>query len=221
MADDVNGPQVIWQRHGRLVQSYGLPSPRQGRPGSRRGGVRVVRRGDGRPHRRRATTPTPDAADPGGRHAPRDARAHGARREPRAGHRPLVVRRPPRARHGAVQPVPQHHRAGVRRHAARSCAPRPGTHVEEAYMDVFAFDARAGRPTRRATKPFDVDAAARRRPAVRPRAQPGRRQLRAHPARAAPARASRTSRCRRPRSAALVNLHRTLEEYLGIGPEDG
>ena len=33
MADDVNGPQVIWPRHGRLVQSYGLPSPRQGRPG--------------------------------------------------------------------------------------------------------------------------------------------------------------------------------------------
>ena len=33
MADDVNGPQVIWHRHGRLVQSYGLPSPRQGRPG--------------------------------------------------------------------------------------------------------------------------------------------------------------------------------------------
>ena len=32
MADDVNGPQVIWPRHGRLVQSYGLPSPRQGRP---------------------------------------------------------------------------------------------------------------------------------------------------------------------------------------------
>ena len=31
MADDVNGPQVIWRRHGRLVQSYGLPSPRQGR----------------------------------------------------------------------------------------------------------------------------------------------------------------------------------------------
>src|SRR5207244_1126212 len=33
MADDVNGPQVIWPRHGRLVQSYGLPSPRQRRPG--------------------------------------------------------------------------------------------------------------------------------------------------------------------------------------------
>src|SRR5436190_1252624 len=34
MADDVNGPQVIWPRHGRLVQSYGLPSPRQGRSAS-------------------------------------------------------------------------------------------------------------------------------------------------------------------------------------------
>jgi phenylpropionate dioxygenase-like ring-hydroxylating dioxygenase large terminal subunit len=28
MCDDVNGPQVVWRRAGRLVQSYGLPSPR-------------------------------------------------------------------------------------------------------------------------------------------------------------------------------------------------
>jgi choline monooxygenase len=28
MCDDVNGPQHIWDRHGRLVQSYGVPSPR-------------------------------------------------------------------------------------------------------------------------------------------------------------------------------------------------
>jgi phenylpropionate dioxygenase-like ring-hydroxylating dioxygenase large terminal subunit len=28
MCDDVNGPQVTWQRHGKLEQSYGLPSPR-------------------------------------------------------------------------------------------------------------------------------------------------------------------------------------------------
>jgi choline monooxygenase len=28
MCDDVNGPQVIWHRHGKLEQSYGLPSPR-------------------------------------------------------------------------------------------------------------------------------------------------------------------------------------------------
>jgi choline monooxygenase len=28
MCDDVNGPQVVWKRHGKLEQSYGLPSPR-------------------------------------------------------------------------------------------------------------------------------------------------------------------------------------------------
>lgn len=28
MCDDVNGPQVVWDRHGKLVQSYGLASPR-------------------------------------------------------------------------------------------------------------------------------------------------------------------------------------------------
>jgi choline monooxygenase len=30
MADDVNGPQHVWEHAGRLVQSYGLPSPRLG-----------------------------------------------------------------------------------------------------------------------------------------------------------------------------------------------
>ena len=28
MCDDVNGPQQLWRRHGKLQQSYGLPSPR-------------------------------------------------------------------------------------------------------------------------------------------------------------------------------------------------
>lgn len=28
MCDDVNGPQVVWRRAGRLVQRYGIPSPR-------------------------------------------------------------------------------------------------------------------------------------------------------------------------------------------------
>ena len=28
MCDDVNGPQQVWHRHGKLEQSYGLPSPR-------------------------------------------------------------------------------------------------------------------------------------------------------------------------------------------------
>ncbi|HEV8296031.1 MAG TPA: aromatic ring-hydroxylating dioxygenase subunit alpha [Acidimicrobiales bacterium] len=28
MCDDINSPQEIWERHGRLVQPYGLPSPR-------------------------------------------------------------------------------------------------------------------------------------------------------------------------------------------------
>jgi choline monooxygenase len=30
MCDDVNGPQQVWARHGKLEQSYGLPSPRLG-----------------------------------------------------------------------------------------------------------------------------------------------------------------------------------------------
>ena len=97
---------------------------------------------------------------------------------------------------------------------------RPGTHVEEAYMDVFAFtrvqatrrrrarsrSTRCSRPTptrRSASCSTRTSATSRARSAVC--TSPG----------------SRTSRCRPPRSAGVVNLHRTLEEYLGIGPEDG
>jgi nitrite reductase/ring-hydroxylating ferredoxin subunit len=37
MCDDVNGPQRVWDRHGKLQQSYGLPSPRlRDRPGDQR-----------------------------------------------------------------------------------------------------------------------------------------------------------------------------------------
>lgn len=31
MTDDVHGPQIVWGRHGRLIQPYGLSSPRLGR----------------------------------------------------------------------------------------------------------------------------------------------------------------------------------------------
>ena len=100
---------------------------------------------------------------------------------------------------------------------------RPGTHVEEAYMDVFAFtrvqsadDAPTCHARSRSTSllppdadpPFglvlnqDVGNFARTQRGLH---QPGLTHLTVSP----------TEECR------IVNLHRTLEEYLGIGPEDG
>ena len=121
MADDVNGPQAIWPRHGRLVQSYGLPSPRQGRAaGDDDVFASFVEVMGGRIGVDDHAAPMPPI--PEGRPAP-DAGADGARREPRPGRRPLVVQRPPRTRHGAVQPVSEHHRARVRRHAVGGACP--------------------------------------------------------------------------------------------------
>jgi len=96
---------------------------------------------------------------------------------------------------------------------------RPGTHVEEAYMDMFAFTRVQSADAPR-TKPIDAllppdmdppfglvisqdcDNFARTQRGLH---QPGLTHLTVSP----------TEECR------LVNLHRTLEEYLGIGPEDG
>ena len=51
MCDDVNSPQAIWEHSGRLVQPYGLPSPRLAPDARRSAGVGRVRRGHGRTHR--------------------------------------------------------------------------------------------------------------------------------------------------------------------------
>jgi hypothetical protein len=102
---------------------------------------------------------------------------------------------------------------------------RPGTHVEEAYMDMFAFtrvqtDPSAEPADRPRTKPIDFELPADADPPFglvinqdvgnfartqRGLHQPGLTHLTVSP----------TEECR------LVNLHRTLEECMGIGPEDG
>jgi choline monooxygenase len=96
---------------------------------------------------------------------------------------------------------------------------RPGTHAEEAYMDMFAF-ARVQAVETRRSKPVDFELPADAEPPFglvinqdvhnfartqRGLHQPGFTHLTVSP----------TEECR------LVNLHRTLEEFLGIGPEDG
>ncbi len=100
---------------------------------------------------------------------------------------------------------------------------RPGTHVEEASMDVFAFtrvQSTAASSDGPRAKPFDAD--------LPPDADPpfglvlnqdvgnfARTQRGLHQPGLTHITVSPTEECR------IVNLHRTLEEHLGIGPEDG
>ncbi len=161
---------------------------------------------------------TPDAAHPGGRHAPRDAGAHGARRE--------------RAQGIDLSSYSDHHVLDMEQYnlfpnitvlvfadMLSVVRARPGTHVEEAYMDVFAFTRVQSTDTPR-TKPFDAE--------LPPDADPpfglvlnqdvgnfARTQRGLHQPGFTHLTVSPTEECR------VVNLHRTLEEHLGIGPEDG
>jgi choline monooxygenase len=217
MADDVNGPQVIWPRHGRLVQSYGLPSPRQGRPGSDEevfaSFVEVM---GGRIGIEDDTTPMP--AIPAG----------GTLRGMLAD----MVRDVNRAKGIDLSSFNDHHVLDMEQYnlfpnitvlvfadMLSVVRARPGTHVEEAFMDVFAFTRVQSADTPHA-KPFDA--------LLPPDAEPpfglvlnqdvgnfARTQRGLHQPGLTHLTVSPTEECR------LVNLHRTLEEHLGIGPEDG
>ena len=50
--DDVNGPQRLWQHHGKLEQRYGLPSPRFREPPEVDDRVELLRRDHGGADRR-------------------------------------------------------------------------------------------------------------------------------------------------------------------------
>jgi choline monooxygenase len=217
MADDVNGPQVIWPRHGRLVQSYGLPSPRQRRPGGDEAVfASFVEVMGGRIGIEDHTTPMPAIPD------------GGTLREMLA----EMVRDVNRAKGIDLSSYRDHHVLDMEQYnlfpnvtvlvfadMLSVVRARPGTHVEEAFMDVFAFTRVQALDAPRA-KPFDA--------LLPPGAEPpfglvlnqdvgnfARTQRGLHQPGLTHLTVSPTEECR------LVNLHRTLEQYLGIGPEDG
>jgi ring hydroxylating enzyme alpha subunit len=222
MADDVNGPQAIWPRHGRLVQSYGLPSPRQGRPGSDEDvfasfvEVMGARIGVEDPASPMPTIPDGESL--------RDMLAR-------------MVRDVNLDQGIDLSSYSDHHVLDMEQYnlfpnitvlvfadMLSVVRARPGTHVEEAFMDVFAFT-RVQSPTDSPSevprsKPFDA--------LLPPEAEPpfgmvlnqdvgnfARTQRGLHQPGFTHLTVSPTEECR------VVNLHRTLEEYLGIGPEDG
>ncbi len=127
MCDDVNGPQHIWHRHGKLEQSYGLPSPRlRDRPSDQQVWDAFVEIMGVHVGQFRATRCRARARGRRGWHgAVCDRRG---RTGTRASERTRLVRDPHRgasARHAAVQPLPEPDRARVLRHGAgRALAPR-------------------------------------------------------------------------------------------------
>ena len=217
MADDVNGPQVIWPRHGRLVQSYGLPSPRQGRPGGDddvyASFIEVMGARIGVEDKASPMPPIPKGE------SLRDMLAR-------------MVRDVNLAKGIDLSSYDDHHVLDMEQYnlfpnitvlvfadMLSVVRARPGTHVEEAFMDVFAFARVQSDDTARA-KPFDA--------LLPPEADPpfgmvlnqdvgnfARTQRGLHQPGFTHLTVSPTEECR------VVNLHRTLEEYLGIGPEDG
>jgi len=216
MADDVNGPQAIWPRHGRLVQSYGLPSPRQGRAGGDEdvfaSFVEVM---GGRIGVNDHTAPMPPIPEG------QTLREMLAR----------MVREVNLAQGVDLSSYSDHHVLDMEQYnlfpnitvlvfadMLSVVRARPGTHVEEAYMDVFAFS-RVQAPETPRAKPFDA--------VLPPDADPpfglvlnqdvgnfARTQRGLHQPGFTHLTVSPTEECR------VVNLHRTLEEYLEIGPDD-
>jgi choline monooxygenase len=213
MADDVNGPQVLWDRHGRLVQSYGLPSPRQRRPGGDAdvfaSFVEVMggRIGVDDPH-------APAPAVPAGSNL-RAVLASMVRDVNREKGLDLSGYTDAQLLDMEQYNLFPNITVLVFADMLSVVRARPGNHVESASMDVFAFTRVQHDPPR--TKPFDATLAPDDDPPFglvlnqdvgnfartqRGLHQPGFTHLTVSP----------TEECR------VVNLHRNLERWLGIEP---
>jgi choline monooxygenase len=220
MCDDVNGPQQVWERHGKLRQSYGLSSPRlRERPEDQTVweafvevmGVRV-----GNAEQRDAG-PAPAVA-PGGT-------VRGAIAE-------MVRTRGIEAGHTWFGDLDDGHLLDMSQYnlfpnvtvlvfadMLQVVRARPGATPDDAYMDAFSFDRVAPDDPRPRSKPFDIDLPpdqelpiglilnqdyANFRRSQRGLHQPGFTELLVSP----------SEECR------IVNMHENLERYLGISPTE-
>jgi phenylpropionate dioxygenase-like ring-hydroxylating dioxygenase large terminal subunit len=219
MCDDVNGPQQIWGRHGRLVQSYGLPSPRlRDRPDDQRvweAFIEIMGTRVGNAEQRDAG-PAPSV--PAGstlRHVLADM----VRERGRAAGNDYAS-----FSDAQVLDMQQYNlfpniTVLVFADMLTAVRARPGFSAEEAWMDVFNFERRPPTDTVLRTKPFDIELPPDGELPVglvlnqdvgnfertqRGLRQPGLTHLTVSP----------TEECR------VVNLHRNLEHYLGIVPSE-
>ena len=218
MCDDVNGPQQIWSRHGKLEQPYGLPSPRlRDRPDDQRvweGFVEIM--GNRVGLEAGGDAGTAPAVPPGG--TMRDAIAN-------------VIQERMATMGNDISTFTLDQTLNMSQYnlfpnitvllfsdmfvVVRS---RPGATAEDSFMDTFNFDRRP--PGGARTQPFhlDLDASADSVPlglvlnqdfgnfarSQRGLHQPGLTHLVVSP----------TEECR------IVNLHRNLEDFLGITPSE-
>jgi choline monooxygenase len=220
MCDDVNGPQRVWERHGKLQQSYGLPSPRlRDRPDDQKVwdafvevmGVRVGNASQ------RGAGPAPDV--PSGR------TVRGAIAE-------IVRERGVDAGHDWFASLDDGHLLDMSQYnlfpnltvlvfsdMMQVVRSRPCASPNDAYMDAFSFERVAPANERARTKPIDLELApdselpiglilnqdfANFARSQRGLHQPGLTHLTVSP----------TEECR------IVNLHKNLEQYLGITPSE-
>jgi choline monooxygenase len=224
MCDDVNGPQVVWERHGKLVQSYGLPSPRlRDRPDDQRTWQRTweafvevmgVRVGN---HAQRDAGPAPAV------------RKGETMRDAIAG---IVRERGLAAGHEWFASLDAAHLLDMSQYnlfpnvtvlvfadMLQLVRARPGATPDDAFMDAFSFERVAPADLRPRTKPFDVQLSPDQELPIglilnQDFANFGRSQRGLHQPGFTHLTVSPTEECR------IVNLHKNLEEFLGIQPSE-
>jgi len=220
MCDDVNGPQRVWHRHGKLRQSYGLPSPRlRNTPDDQRVweafvevmGVRVGNEAQAE------AGPAP-VVPPGG--TIRGAIAQ------------IVRRRGIDAGHDWFQDLGDGQLLDMSQYnlfpnltvlvfadMLQIVRARPGSTPDDAYMDAFSFSRVAPAAGVGRSKPIDVELSPDEELPIglilnQDFANFARSQRGLHQPGFTELRVSATEECR------IVNLHRNLEEYLGITPTE-
>jgi choline monooxygenase len=220
----VNGPQVVWERHGKLVQSYGLPSPRlRDRPDDQRTWQRTweafvevmgVRVGN---HAQRDAGPAPAV------------RKGETMRDAIAG---IVRERGLAAGHEWFASLDAAHLLDMSQYnlfpnvtvlvfadMLQLVRARPGATPDDAFMDAFSFERVAPANLRPRTKPFDVQLSPDQELPIglilnQDFANFGRSQRGLHQPGFTHLTVSPTEECR------IVNLHKNLEEFLGIQPSE-
>jgi nitrite reductase/ring-hydroxylating ferredoxin subunit len=220
MCDDVNGPQRVWERHGKLQQSYGLSSPRlRERPDDQHVweafvevmGVRVGN-----------ATQTEAGTAP-------DVPAGGTIRGAIAG---IVRDRGLEAGHGWFSELDDGRLLDMSQYnlfpnvtvlvfadMMQVVRARPGATADDAYMDAFSFERVAPAVDRPRTKPIDIELSADEELPVglilnQDFANFGRSQRGLHQPGLTHLVVSPTEECR------IVNLHKNLEEFLAISPSE-
>jgi nitrite reductase/ring-hydroxylating ferredoxin subunit len=220
MCDDVNGPQGVWDRHGRLIQPYGLPSPRlRERPDGQRvweAFVEIMGNRVGLPADRAAAGEAPPVLDG---ETMRETIARHVIETSRAAGNDIADFDIDQVLNMSQYNVFPNITVLVFSDMINVVRSRPGDDHESAYMDAFLFERRPSRTEPDAGRPFELELGPDEEPplglvlnqdvanferAHRGMRQPGLTHLTVSP----------REECR------LINLHRNLETYLGIEPTE-